>query len=262
MSAVEYCPHLEIQVAEHCNLNCASCTHFSPLAEASFIDGVEFEDQLKKADAVFRGHAKSLKIMGGEPLLHPELATLLSMARRAMPDMRITLQTNGTLLTDMSEAFWRACTESDILIRVTRYPVPLRTDAIDALARRYAVNLKYHPENGVVKSFNRYPLNPLGSASPEVNHSQCRMKGRYVLIKDGRLYPCPISGNIEHFNRAFGQTLTRTEADSLPLDSVKRFEDWEAFASKCTPFCRYCQPGHFERDIGWHVSHRAIGEWI
>ena len=259
---MEYCPHLEIQIAEHCNLNCASCTHFSPLAEASFIDGDSFEDQLKKANAVFRDHAKSLKIMGGEPLLHPELETLLPMARKAMPGMRITLQTNGTLLTGMPEAFWRACSEFDILIRVTRYPVSLQTDVIDALAKRYAVNLKYHPENGVVKSFNRYPLNPSGNASPEANHSRCRMKGRYVLIKEGRLYPCPISGNIEHFNRAFGQPLAREETDSLPLDSINRFEDWASFASKCTPFCRYCQPDRFERDIGWHVSRHAIGEWI
>lgn len=261
MCATEYCPHLEIQVAEHCNLNCASCTHFSPLAEASFISSSEFYDELKKANAVFRNYAKSLKIMGGEPLLHPRLEELLPLARQAMPDMKITLQTNGILLPHMSEAFWAACHDADVQVRITRYPVSLDTAAIDAAAKAFGTSVKYHPADGVVKSFNRYPLNSHGTGDPEINFNHCRMKGRYVLIKEDCLFPCPISGNCEHFNRAFGQSLARSNADCLHLDAVNSFEDFAAFALKCTPFCRYCQPEKHERDIGWSVSRRVPEEW-
>ena len=157
MNVIDFIPHLEIQVAEHCNLNCASCTHFSPLAKESYIAKEDFSSQLKRANLIFNGHCKSLKIMGGEPLLHPEIAELQCLARKAMPEIKITLQTNGILLTGMSEEFWNSCRNNDIFVRVTRYPIKLNEDEIKRLAQQYNVNLKFHPEE-TIKSFNLYPL--------------------------------------------------------------------------------------------------------
>ena len=160
-----YYPHLEIQIAEHCNLNCASCTHFSPLAEQSYIDADSFSNQLKKANSIFNGHCKSLKIMGGEPLLHPSIDQLLYLARQAMPETKITVQTNGILLSKMPSEFWIACNKNEILIRVTRYPVKLDIPAIEALAELYNTNLKFHPSDSIVKSFNLYPIDVNGAGN-------------------------------------------------------------------------------------------------
>lgn len=257
----EFCPHLEIQVAEHCNLNCASCTHFSPLAEPKFIDKDFFYEQLVAANAIFKGNCKSLKIMGGEPLLHPEIEHLLSLARKAMPNIKLTLQTNGILLTSLADSFWETCHENNILIRVTRYPVKLDTDQIDIKARQFAVELKYHPSNSSIKSFNLYPMNLKGDQPPQENYENCKMKMRYVLIKDGRLYPCPIAGNAEHFNNAFDNQLSCNENDSIPLCDIENFVEYEEFARKAIPFCKYCMPTQYRRDVGWSHSKKSITEW-
>ena len=34
---------LEIHVVDHCNLNCAGCNHFTPLAKPFFIEVKDFE---------------------------------------------------------------------------------------------------------------------------------------------------------------------------------------------------------------------------
>lgn len=262
MENKSFCPHLEIQVAEHCNLNCASCTHFSPLAEPSFIDKDAFYLQLKKANVIFQGNCKSLKIMGGEPLLHPEITQLLYLARQAMPEMKITLQTNGILLTKLSKEFWESCHDNNILIRVTRYPVKLDMEQINLKAQQYCVNLKYHPSDSTIKSFNLYPLNLKGDGCTDDNHTNCKMKLRYVLIKDGRLFPCPMAGNIEHFNRSLNQNLVCDATDSISLDDINTFEEYECFAHKAITFCRYCMPTQYRRDVGWKHSQKSISEWI
>ena len=262
MNYQSFCPHLEIQVAEHCNLNCASCTHFSPLAKPRFIEKESFYLQFKKAYTIFRRNSKSLKIMGGEPLLHPQIIQLIGLARQDMPELKITLQTNGILLTSISDEFWDACHINNVLIRITRYPVILDMDQINLMAQRHGVDLKYHPSDSTIKSFNLYPLNLQGNSCSDVNHANCRMKQRYVLIKDDRLFPCPIVGNIEHFNYAFNKNLICSDADSISLNEISSFSEYEQFAQNSIAFCRYCLPQQYKRDVGWAHSKKLISEWI
>lgn len=262
MDNIEFFPHLEIQIVEHCNLNCASCTHFSSLAEESLIDKEPFFEQLKKANIIFEGRCKSLKIMGGEPLLHPEVSELLKLARVAMPNIKLTLQTNGILLPEMSDEFWRACKDNNVLVRVTRYPIKHDIEKINQMAKEYNIELKFHPSENEIKYFNLYPLNIVGNGTPEENYYNCKMKMRYALIKNDKLYPCPIAGNAEHFNKAFGEKLIQKIEDSISLDDISTFDEYKEFATKAIPFCRYCMPTQYRRNIGWSRSKKSISEWV
>jgi hypothetical protein len=48
------------------------------------------------------------KIMGGEPLLHPEITRILEVLKTTGISRTIRLFTNGLLLHRMDDAFWRA----------------------------------------------------------------------------------------------------------------------------------------------------------
>jgi len=37
---------VEMHIVNHCNLNCAGCNHFSPLAEPWFIEIEDFKNQI------------------------------------------------------------------------------------------------------------------------------------------------------------------------------------------------------------------------
>lgn len=86
--------HLEIQVVNHCNLNCSGCNHFSPLATKWFMSAEEFFENLilvkQKLPTI-----KGLMILGGEPTLHPQLVDLCLIARTLFPDIILSVLTNG-----------------------------------------------------------------------------------------------------------------------------------------------------------------------
>jgi MoaA/NifB/PqqE/SkfB family radical SAM enzyme len=77
--------HLEIHLAEHCNFGCASCNHFSPLAQKSFPDISEFERDVRRMGELFGGRARYISLLGGEPLLNSFERTRRSLSEWALP---------------------------------------------------------------------------------------------------------------------------------------------------------------------------------
>jgi len=74
---------------------------------------------------LLNGNVKRIGVMGGEPLLHPELKQILISARVYFPDTLIQLVTNGLLLLRQDEEFWQICRENNITLVNTRYPINL-----------------------------------------------------------------------------------------------------------------------------------------
>lgn len=69
--------HFEFHLAEHCNLNCIGCTHFSPLAEPEFLEVEDFRNDIERLSYLTGGNARFINLLGGEPLLHPEINSFL-----------------------------------------------------------------------------------------------------------------------------------------------------------------------------------------
>ena len=93
-----YLSYLEYHVADHCNLNCKYCTHYSPLVqEPVFTDLEKFKLDLQllkeRIDDI-----GVIRILGGEPLLNPQLSEFITYTRRLYPKAVITVVTNGLLI--------------------------------------------------------------------------------------------------------------------------------------------------------------------
>src|ERR1700722_2740755 len=99
-------PQLELNVVEHCNLSCRSCSHLSPVMPKRRIETGSLEHDLTVLGRYY--HATWLKLVGGEPLLHPNVADLADEIRRSGVADGIYLTTNGVLLPRMGPEFWRA----------------------------------------------------------------------------------------------------------------------------------------------------------
>jgi len=65
--------NISVDIVSHCNLNCQCCDHFSPLAEKSFANIDIFEKDINRLSEISNATLDVLKLMGGEPLLHPKL---------------------------------------------------------------------------------------------------------------------------------------------------------------------------------------------
>ena len=66
-----------VHIAEHCNLNCAHCSHFSPLADKILMPVEDFRRDVERMGELFNHECERFQIYGGEPLLLPESITLV-----------------------------------------------------------------------------------------------------------------------------------------------------------------------------------------
>src|SRR6202012_3133784 len=91
-----------------------------------------------------------LTMVGGEPLLHPDIVELARIARQLRVAPVISLTTNGFLLPRMGDDFWQAIDA----LTISRYPDPrLSDDAIATIERqatRFAVKLNWKQQDEFV----------------------------------------------------------------------------------------------------------------
>jgi uncharacterized radical SAM superfamily Fe-S cluster-containing enzyme len=70
-----------VPLADHCNLNCAGCGNYSPLAPERFYDIDSFREDCKRISALTGGKIACMGFSGGEPLLHPRITEFFDIAR-------------------------------------------------------------------------------------------------------------------------------------------------------------------------------------
>jgi MoaA/NifB/PqqE/SkfB family radical SAM enzyme len=91
-------PRLAIYVLTgQCNFNCAYCEDFGHERNAEATAGLPLADALRVLK-ILRQATDCLILMGGEPLLYPEIQPLVEQARRDLHFRHLTLSTNGWLL--------------------------------------------------------------------------------------------------------------------------------------------------------------------
>lgn len=251
---------IEFHLVEHCNLNCQYCDHFSPIAEKNFLDIETFEKDIKQLSKVLNGNLKQLFLLGGEPLLHPQLIDFLPICRKYFPKTQISIFTNGILLEEQPEIFWKTCSQYDIEINVTKYPINLNFENIKRIAFSHVVKIQFFFTKELKTSWHA-PLDLKGMQDKNENFAHCRYANYCVFLKAGRLYTCSIAPNIGHFNKYFGKNLPLTNKDSINIYKAKNEKEILEFLAKPIPFCKYCNVNARTFDHKWGVSKKEISEW-
>ena len=93
---------LRISVTDRCNFRCTYCMPKEVFDAAyTFLPHAEiltFEEIVRMA-RIFRGlGTEKIRLTGGEPLLRKGIDRLVAMLREALPDVDLTLTTNGSAL--------------------------------------------------------------------------------------------------------------------------------------------------------------------
>lgn len=100
--------HLRLSVTSACDLRCVYCR---PSAAVGSRDRGDLTDEQRVAFVRFLATHFGLaqvRLTGGEPLLHPELASLIARIRRAAPAIELALTTNGRRLARLARALHSA----------------------------------------------------------------------------------------------------------------------------------------------------------
>lgn len=95
----------EVIAAYQCNISCARCNQASPIRHRGYADPTTVRRDFSLLASVYR--ASVVKIVGGEPLLHPDLPAVIRALRQSGISKKVLLLTNGMLLSRMTEETWR-----------------------------------------------------------------------------------------------------------------------------------------------------------
>ncbi|MBQ3653277.1 MAG: radical SAM protein [Synergistaceae bacterium] len=246
-------------VAEHCNLNCAYCDNFSPLAEPEFIDVEEFRRDVERMALLFKGECERISLLGGEPLLHPRLSEIIDIARTNFPECRrLRLLTNGILLTQQKPSFWGQCHDRNVTLVITHYPINIDVAKIRELAEKFGVALEY--SSMTKDEFLKEPINLSGNGDYRKNFALCSRGNKCIMLGHGHLFTCTFVSNVHHFNRKFGTNIPVTEADYIDIYKESDGEKILRRLAEPIPACRFCDMNF--QSVEWRRSKQDISEWV
>jgi MoaA/NifB/PqqE/SkfB family radical SAM enzyme len=250
-----------VHVADHCNLNCKGCDHFSPIADENYLDIDNFKRDCERIAVLTKNRVALIKLLGGEPLLHPHIIDILDITRTYFKNSHIIILTNGVLLLKQSKEFWESCKKNNIGINISSYPIIIDRASIEHLAKTHNVVLEY--VGGQVKEMWRIPFDINGKQDIDFNIKKCFRFNKCIFLQDGKLYTCPMIPCIKHFNKYFNKNLEVTERDYIDIYKARSIREILKFLCKPVPFCRYCNfKEAITGGIKWSFSKKDISEWV
>lgn len=252
----------EVSLAEHCNLNCKYCSHFSPIAEPEFLDLSQHEKDMERLSYLLDGKSDKIYLIGGEPLLYKEIVKCMRITRAYFPKSRIIILSNGLLINSMKDDFWQACRDDEIEINITRYPIKTDYESIMLKLEREGIVNDYGRESHLSCLFDKITLDLKGAQDPYESFTSCNQANQCHLVKDGRIYTCSYIKCAEHFNKYFHQHLEITEEDYVNLYTVKDGEEMLARLAKPASFCRYCNIKGRVHGLPFEISKKEMSEWV
>lgn len=252
---------LEIHLAEHCNLNCIGCSHFSPLAEPAFCDLEELRNNLQQLSK-FKSAFRAIRLLGGEPLLNPEISEIMRIVCTNFKDSDIELVTNGILfLSDakkIPDHFWETCRQYNVRINITIYPLEnIDYAKIERICIQNNVRFRIYANRRNESSFQCFKLDPNGGGD-RAAYAHCDEAKCWQLVGN-RIYACPQSAYVGYLNKAFGSNFVQRKGDFIEINKLNKLR-LLLFKLRSKPFCSYCV---FPRmNINWKQSERNADEWI
>ena len=90
----------------------------------------------------------------------------------------------------------------------------------------------------------------------------CLYFNKFNVLKDGKLYMCPIAAHSNILNEKFGIRLELSKDDALDISSVDSWEEIADFSSWHVPFCRYCDLKKWGHDSRWKKSRKTMDEYF
>ena len=239
---------LEIQVVDHCNLNCAGCNHFSPLATPWFIDINDFRNQVIMANEKIP-NIKVFMIVGGEPTLHPQLFELCKIAREIFPKEKTQLKvlSNGLNMKNIIK-HKKEYLDMDIMFDITAYSNYTNYKEVEE-CQEYGIAFN-HQE----RLFMRQQLvNENGNTDPvKAYYQYCPHEIPCFTLKNYKIYICPFSAFLDIYCKKYNLNIPEEEKDYLQLEDINSLEDLHNFIFSPKKICKYCDATLPTASWLWH----------
>ena len=237
----------ELHVVEHCNLRCTACCNMSPYLGEHTLSVAEIEAMCVTMAAQL--DVDVFKIMGGEPLLHPQIAAVLRAVRQSGISQTVRLFTNGLLLHTMADDFWAALDELTISNYQSAPVKPALLEAARAKARAFDVVLNIKP----VAAFSEVMRAEREDdpAAVQRTYDACWLRHRCMVVRRGKFYMCTRAAYADEFHRDLlhgahpDDHAAALADDGIPLNTPDLPDALLAYLNRAHPLtsCRFCHGG-------------------
>ena len=254
-----YLPYLEYHVADHCNLNCRACEHYSGLVEnPKYPIFDDFKKQFIRLKELINDIGV-IRILGGEPLLNKEIEKYLELTRKLYPEASICIVTNALLIKSMPDSLFDTMKRENIYFSISFYP-PLENGMNDILSFLKEKEVQYI----IFEMAKKFTMKQTLVRKSDMNYFRRCYQARCNNFYEGKLAACFLPFTTNYFNEAFKDELS----EPIPLDgaidimqddvTVEDIKKW-----LITPFdrCRYCTD---PIEIEWSVvgKDRKLEDWV
>lgn len=246
--------YIETHIVDHCNLKCRGCSHFSGLATPYYKPLNDYEVEMRQLSLITNKRVRTIRIMGGEPLLHPDVVKFCTITRELFPSSEIVLVSNGILLGKLSDEDIQILNDNDIALCISDYGLQLNQTQLKKFKTYY-----FHGKTSL------YNISLDLSKTQDFVHSfyNCDIvKGKWYFFKNGRLYQCCVMANIDYFNKTFNTNID-FDLDDISISIFNHnLGDIERFLQTPHDVCAYCDTITRKHTYAkFQVSKGDIKEW-
>jgi len=248
--------YLEQDIVSHCNLKCDSCSHYcNAVSEPEFYDTAEFEKDMLRLAQLF-SQINTIRILGGEPFLHPELPKFVEIARNIFPNSNLVVATNGLLIPKQKPQVWRIFRDARVKVYITQY-LPT-SKMLDRIKNTLDENYVQYSVSELIKEFGKL-LTLHENNNPFETRKTCPKM--CTTICKGNLALCPPMLYIDRIN-ALADNFYKLKKEDLIYIHDTNINGWDILHKIANPvdFCKYCTPRkRFEWSANGDVK---LNNWV
>lgn len=231
--------YFEVPITDNCNLNCKGCLFASNTTKTEqHVPYKVIETDAKRMAELFHD-VPWIRILGGEPLMHPDIDKILECYRSIFPYSEIDLCTNGLLIPKIGDGhrLWDCIKKNHISIHVSGYkPTYSMLDKIDTILKEHNLSYVILKRDEFLKYYTLEPKNDMAE-----NFEKCIASGCYEVYR-GQLSSCSGAIAFEKFNDIFKTNYQVRESEGYIDIHRSTLSAWDMKTKLETPsfICKYC----------------------
>lgn len=245
-------PYIEIPIVDDCNLNCKGCVFgCNKNTDNKYMDAALIEKDLRRLRELFK-EVVWIRVLGGEPMLHPQLSQVLKIIREIFPETEIDLCTNGILIPSSDENLFNTINENNISVHISGYPpVMSHRDKISKILDIKKIQYTFLSRDRFFKFYGTDREHNITDS-----HSNCPTRGCPELYY-GKILKCSAVIAFERFNKYFNTNYEITNDDYLSIyDPNLTGKSIIKFLSNPAPMCAYCDTNNITY-YSWEAGRRT-----
>ncbi len=182
---------IELNVALHCNLSCRACTHLSPAFKRCVTEPADVARDLAALATAYR--PAFVKLLGGEPLLHPDLPAVIDAVRDSGITDWVLVCTNGLLLDRAGDDFWSRVDDVEVSAYPGREPSPEVLERAAEKAKAHDVRLQVYHHSHFREAYAEIGTTDRRLVAQVFRTCKSAHVWRCHTVHEGHFYRCPQS---------------------------------------------------------------------